>query len=191
MLGITLNFLLLAIFFTYMRGKNFWDFRISDLAKKKTLMEVIFNPCGEFRWSPVGPVSQIHSPHPHVGAPAIFSDLLSSVQMLKREWGAGSNEKLPHLFIPSKTAALVPEFCGGRPAFGRTVAYVPALAVKGLPLGRTLWWWWWCIYCLSGMFNIFKEHWLPMSFFYCIACFSHPALSLASEQTLKYRNRQA
>ena len=39
-----------------------------------------------------------------------FSDLLRSVQMLKREWGAECNGKLLHLFIPSKTAALVPEF---------------------------------------------------------------------------------
>ena len=30
--------------------------------------------------------------------------------MLKREWGAQNNEKLPHILIPSKTAALVPEF---------------------------------------------------------------------------------
>ena len=30
--------------------------------------------------------------------------------MLKREWAAESNEKLPHLCIPGKTAALVPEF---------------------------------------------------------------------------------
>ena len=30
--------------------------------------------------------------------------------MLKREWDAESFGKLPHLFIPSKTAALVPEF---------------------------------------------------------------------------------
>ena len=31
-------------------------------------------------------------------------------KMLKREWGAESNWKLSHLFIPSKTATLVPEF---------------------------------------------------------------------------------
>ena len=43
-----------------------------------------FNPCGKFGWSPEGPVSQIHSPHLLVGAPGIFSDLLRSVQMLKR-----------------------------------------------------------------------------------------------------------
>ena len=30
--------------------------------------------------------------------------------MLKREWDAKINGKLPHLFIPDKTAALVPEF---------------------------------------------------------------------------------
>ena len=50
----------------------------------KTLMELIFNPCGEFQWSPEGPVSQIHSPH-LVGAPGIFSDLSRFVLMLKRE----------------------------------------------------------------------------------------------------------
>ena len=81
-----------------------------SLIWSKTLMELIFNPCGEFRWSPEGPVSQIHSPHLHVGASGIFSDLLRSVQMLTREWGAKSNRNLPHLFIPDKTAALIPEF---------------------------------------------------------------------------------
>ena len=39
-----------------------------------------------------------------------FSDLLRSVQMLKREWGATSNGKLPHIFSPGKTEALVLEF---------------------------------------------------------------------------------
>ena len=73
-----------------------------SLIWSKTLMELIFNPCGEFRRSPEGPVSQIHSPHLHVGAPGIFSDFLKSVQFLKREWGAESIGKLPHLFIPCK-----------------------------------------------------------------------------------------
>ena len=50
-----------------------------------------------------------------------FQIFLRSVQMLKSEWGAESNGELPHLFIPNKTAILVPE-----------------LAVEGLPLGRTL-----------------------------------------------------
>ena len=38
--------------------------------------------------------------------------------MLKKEWGAESNGKIPHLFILSKTASLVPDF-----------------AVEDLPLG--------------------------------------------------------
>ena len=63
-------------------------------------LELIFYPRGEFQWSPEGPVGQIHSPHLHIGAPGIFSDLLRSLQMLKREWGAESNGKLPHLFNP-------------------------------------------------------------------------------------------
>ena len=58
----------------------------------------------------MGPVSQIHSPHLNLGVHGIFLDLLKSIQMLRREWGAESNRKLPQLFIPSKTATLVPEF---------------------------------------------------------------------------------
>ena len=73
-------------------------------------MELIFNPCDEFQWSAEGPVSQIHSPHLLIGAPGIFSDLEMSVQMLKREWGVESNRTLLHLFMPGKTAALVPDF---------------------------------------------------------------------------------
>ena len=40
----------------------------------ENLMELIFT-CGKFLWIPKDPVSQIHSPHPQVGAPGIFSDL--------------------------------------------------------------------------------------------------------------------
>ena len=90
------------------RAKVDWDFRISDLVKNPD--ELMFNPCGEFRRSLEGPVSQIHSPHLLVCVPGIFSHLLRSVQMLKREWGTERNGKLPHLLIPSKTAALVPKF---------------------------------------------------------------------------------
>ena len=71
---------------------------------------MLFNSCGKFRVSPEGPVSQIHSPHLHAGAPGIFSDLLRSVGMLQRVYGVESNGNLPHLFIPSKIATLVPEF---------------------------------------------------------------------------------
>ena len=75
-----------------MGAKVDWDFRISDLVKNPAGTDI---PC-----SPVGPVRQIHSHHLHVGVPGTFSDLLSSDQMLKRECGAESNGKLPHLFNP-------------------------------------------------------------------------------------------
>ena len=73
-------------------------------------MELIFNHCGEFRLCPEGPASQIHCPHLRVGDSGIFPDLFKSVQILKREWGAERNKKLPHLFISTKTASFVPEF---------------------------------------------------------------------------------
>ena len=59
-----------------------------SLIWSRTLMELIFSPYREFRWSLEGPVSQIHSPRLHVGAPGIFSYLLRFVQILKREWSA-------------------------------------------------------------------------------------------------------
>ena len=65
-------------------------------------------------------------------------DLLRSVQMLKRECGAESNGKLPHLFIPSETATLVPEFAMEDLSLGRTAAVVPEFVVKDLPLDTTL-----------------------------------------------------
>ena len=65
-------------------------------------------------------------------------ELLKSVQMLKREWGAESNGKLPYLFNPSKTATLVPELAVEHLPLGRNAALVPEFAVKDLPLGRTL-----------------------------------------------------
>ena len=52
--------------------------------------------------------------------------------MLNKEWGSKSNEKLPHLFIPSKTAALVPEFAVEDLPFSGSATFVPAFAVKNL-----------------------------------------------------------
>ena len=66
-----------------------------SLIWSKTPMELIFNLSGEVLLSEEGPVSQIHSAHLHIGAPGIFSYLLRSVQMLKREWDVESNGKLP------------------------------------------------------------------------------------------------
>ena len=56
--------------------------------------------------------------------------------MLKSEWGAESNGKLPHLFMPSKTASLDPEFAVEDLPLRRTAPLVPKFAVKDLPLGR-------------------------------------------------------
>ena len=95
------------------------------LILSKTL---IFNSCGELRWCPESPVSQIHSPYLHAGDPGIF-------QILKREWGAESNGKLPHLFIHNNTAILVSEFVVKDLPFSRIAILVTAFAVKG-PLGE-------------------------------------------------------
>ena len=80
--------------------------------------------------------SQIHSPHFHAGAPGIFSDLLKSVQMLKRDCGAESNGKLPYLFIPGKTATLVPQFAVEGLPLDSTATMVPEFAMEDLSLGR-------------------------------------------------------
>ena len=109
-----------------------------SLIWSKTMTVLILNRCGEFRLSLEGPVSQIHSSHLHAGALGAISDLLRSDQMLKREWGAEINEKLPYLFIPSKTAILVPEFAVEDLPLDRTAVLVPEFAVKDLPLCRTL-----------------------------------------------------
>ena len=85
----TINFQLLYFYFVLHLGMKYVS---GSLIWSKTQMELIFNPCGEFRWSPEDPVSQIQSPHFHAGAPGIFSDLLSLL-MLKREWGVESNIK--------------------------------------------------------------------------------------------------
>ena len=84
-------------------------------------------------------VIQIHSPLLLAGTPGIFPDLLRSFQMLKREWGAESNGKLPHLLIPIKTATLVSDFTVEGLPLGKTAALVSEFAVKDFPLGRTLW----------------------------------------------------
>ena len=59
--------------------------------------------------------------------------------MLKREWGAESNGKLPHLSISSKIAACIPQFVVEDLPLMRTEALVSEFTVKDLPLGRILW----------------------------------------------------
>ena len=119
-----------------------WVIGISgSLIRSKTLMKLIFNPCGEFRWSSEGPVNQIHFPQPPRWGPWDLFRSLRSVQMLKREWGTESNRKLPHVFIPSKTAILVPSFEMKDLPLYRTATLITAFAIKDLSLVRTLWWW--------------------------------------------------
>ena len=50
--------------------------------------------------------------------------------MLKGEWGAESNWKPLHLFIPSKSTTLVPEFAVEDLPLGRIAALVPEFAMK-------------------------------------------------------------
>ena len=58
----------------YMAGaKGDLEFRISDQVKNPDGADIY--PCGEFRWSPKCPISQIHSTHLHFGAPGIFQGL--------------------------------------------------------------------------------------------------------------------
>ena len=57
--------------------------------------------------------------------------------MLKIEWGAESNGKLPHLFIPSKTTTLVPKF-SVEDGFCRTISLVLEFAEKIPALGQNI-----------------------------------------------------
>ena len=66
----------------------------------KTLMKLIFNPSGEFRWSPEGPVSQIHSPHLNDGATGIFSNFLKVCSDAKEKAGCGKQREATALIHP-------------------------------------------------------------------------------------------
>ena len=99
-----------------------------SLIWSKTLMELIFNPCDEFRWSPEGPVSQINSSHLHVTATGIFSDLLYSLQMLERERELGAELTGSYSIYPSLTK-LEPWFLS-----------FPEFAVEDLPSAELQLW---------------------------------------------------
>ena len=108
---------------------NFGEVRRAQLAKS-TLLTSTTVPLGSFQ-------------------------ILRSVQMLKREWDAESNGKLPHLSIPSKNAAWIPEFAVVDLPLSRSAALIPEFAVKHLPLGRPHWWWWWIL--LHGVMGQSKK----------------------------------
>ena len=88
-------------------------------------MKLLCNPCRKFRVT-FGRTQFAKSTL--LTSTMVLCDLLRSVQMLKREWNAESNGKLPHIIFHSKTPSLFPEFgqdcnlgfcvCRERPALG-------------------------------------------------------------------------
>ena len=118
-----------------------WGQRVIGISRSliwsKTLMVIIFNPCGGFLLSPEGPASQIHSPHFHDRVPGIFQ-IFKAFSDAKERVGCGKQGKLPHLSIPSKTATWTPEFAVEDLPLDRTATLVPEFAVKDLSLGITL-----------------------------------------------------
>ena len=105
-----------------------------SLIWSKTLMELISNPVvnfGEVRRAQLAKSTHLTSSLGPLGSFKVCSDAKETV-------GCGKNGKLPHLFIPSKTATLVPEFAVEDLPLDRTSTLVPAFAVIDLPLGRTL-----------------------------------------------------
>ena len=56
--------------------------------------------------------------------------------MLKREWAAESNGKLPHLFTHSESATLVPEFAVEDLPLSRTATLVPCICSERPALGQ-------------------------------------------------------
>ena len=68
----------------------------------------------------------------------VCSDAEERERERERECGAESNGKLPHLFIPNRTAALVHEFAVEGLPLGRTAALVPEFVTIDLPMSRTL-----------------------------------------------------
>ena len=101
-------------------------------------MELILTPMVNFDEVRRAQLAQIHSPHLQAGAPGIFSDLLRSVQKLKRGWDAESKGKLPHSSISSKIAVLALEFAVEDMPLSKTATLVLEFVVKDLPLGRIL-----------------------------------------------------
>ena len=58
--------------------------------------------------------------------------------MLKREWCAECNGKVPLMLILSKIATTVSEFAVSDLPLSRTAVLVPEFLVKNLPLGRII-----------------------------------------------------
>ena len=106
-----------------------------SLIWSKTLMELMFNPCGEVKRAQLAKSTLL----PSTLMPLEFSRSFKVCSDAKeRERGTKSSRKLLHLFIPSKTTTLVPEFAVEDLRLGRTAALVPEFSMKDLSLGRIL-----------------------------------------------------
>ena len=88
---------------------KYWGRRVvgisGSLIWSKTLMELIRNLYGEFRWIPKSLVRRIHSPHLHVGT--ISFKVCSDAKESGVRKATGSYRTY---WVLGKTAALVPEF---------------------------------------------------------------------------------
>ena len=124
-----------------------WGRRVTgifgSLIWSKTLMELIFKPCGKFRWSPDGPVSQIHSPHLLVGAPGIFSHLLKFVKMLR---DGGVRKATGSYLTYSSLVKLQPRFLSSQCKsclWAELQPWCLSLQWRTCPWAEHWWWWWW------------------------------------------------
>ena len=129
-----------------------------SLIWSKTLMELKFNPCGEFWWSPEGPISQTQSPHLHAGAPGIFSDLSRSVQMQKRERESGVRKATGNYRTYSSLVKLQPWFLSLRWEICLWAELQPwylSLQWKFCPWAEHSWWW--CVLIFMELKGGFAE----------------------------------
>ena len=137
-----------TIIFLYFIFVMLWSYRgrrvvriFVSLIKSETLMELMFNPCGEFWWNLEVPVSQICSPHLHVRALGGLFRSFKVCSDAKERAGCGRQREAT---VPIQSLVkLLLWFLSLRwkTCLWQNWSQAPALAVKDLPLGRTLWWW--------------------------------------------------
>ena len=138
------------------RGRYLWH--CSEISGQKLSWNWYLTHVVEFRWSPEGPVSQIHSPHLLVGAPGIFSELLRFVHMLKRQWGAESNGSYRAF---SSLVKLQPRFLSLQWKIclcAELQLWCLRLEWRTCPWAEHWWWWWWCSEIWDSIFLISNFH---------------------------------
>ena len=114
----------------------------------KNLMELTFT-CGEFLWIPEDPVCQIHSPHPHVGAPGIICDLVRSVHMLKREREREGCGEQREATAPIQSLVKLQAWFVSlqwKTCLRQNYRLGSCVCSEGPALGQNTRWWWWYTY---------------------------------------------